>query len=80
MSRERYSLKENTILRGKLRIFKNRIKTRWQAAKRRNDLFLSQNQNWLTRTIDLPIAATKQGRPKIPFIELSKRGKRKRTE
>ena len=69
MSREGYSLKEKAILRGKLRIFKNRIKTRWQAAKRRSDLFLTQNRNWLTQTIDLPIAATKQGRPKIPFIE-----------
>ncbi|XP_046144123.1 uncharacterized protein LOC114881752 [Osmia bicornis bicornis] len=71
---------EETNLKTKLKKLRYKFWGRWQLAKRRNDLFLNQNQNWLLGTADLPRAKNKDGRPKKSFTDLSERGKRKRTE
>lgn len=68
-------------LKRKFSNFKAQIKQRWITAKRREDLFLTQNQAWLEGTFEIPCETIhRQGRPNKLFAESSERTKRRKTE
>lgn len=78
LSQENYSEEELKALKAKFRILKFDFKHRF--AKRRDDLFRTQNESWLMRTVKLPKRVAKTRRPKKFFAELSERSKRRRRE
>lgn len=60
--------------------FKCDFKRKWEAANRKEERFLKNNQKWINASIKLPMwKKINAGRPRKDFIEVSDRSKRRKT-
>lgn len=69
------------ILRSALKSFKFQYKQKWTAANKKEERFLTKNEQWLNTCIALPTWTKKKaGRPTKEFKELSDQAKRRKTK
>lgn len=68
-------------LKQRFAYFKTSMKEKWSKAHRKEAVFLKTNEDWLSRTFELPTnVGNRPGRPSKSFKDCSERTKRRRTE
>lgn len=84
---ENYILSDRTFpdeekknFKHKLSYIKSEFKKRWFASHKVESSFLKKNHNWLQNTIEIPCKKIRTGRPTKPFVQLSERSKRRKTQ